>query len=71
MAAERSKRCNAGNRMTKLIEEQVEDEDDEFYNTMYGGFNEEENDGVYEAPEDQEEDIVDSGMVGFCLEKKI
>ncbi|XP_002165194.5 vacuolar protein sorting-associated protein 72 homolog isoform X1 [Hydra vulgaris] len=60
MAAERSKRCNAGNRMSKLIEEQVEDEDDEFYNTMYGGFNEDDDDGVYEAPEDQEEDFVDS-----------
>ena len=35
MAAERSRRHNAGNKMSRLLE--VEDEDD-FYKTTYGGF---------------------------------
>lgn len=65
MAASRSKRSNAGNRMTKLIEEQAEEEsEDNIYNTLYGGFNEEENDQDYEE-EDQEEDIVDSGWSNY------
>lgn len=38
MAASRSRRANAGTKMNKLIEEE-EDEDD-FYKTTYGGFNE-------------------------------
>ena len=37
MAAEREKRSNAGNKMASLLE--AEDEDD-FYKTTYGGFNE-------------------------------
>lgn len=37
MAAERSKRNNAGSKMTQLLE--AEDED-EFYKTTYGGFEE-------------------------------
>ena len=65
MAASRSKRSNAGNRMTKLIEEQAEEEsEDNIYNTLYGGFIEEENDQDYEE-EDQEEDIVDSGWSNY------
>ena len=59
MANNRPVRSNAGNRMTKLIEEQADEEDD-FYKTTYGGFNEEEDDGDYEA-EEIEEDVVDSG----------
>lgn len=60
MAASRSKRSNAGNRMSKLIEEHVEDEsEDNIYNTLYGGFKEEEDDQDYKE-EEQEEDIVDS-----------
>ena len=37
MAAERSRRHNAGNKMSRLLE--AEDEDD-FYKTTYGGFSE-------------------------------
>ena len=37
MAAERERRGNAGSRMHQLLE--AEDEDD-FYKTMYGGFDE-------------------------------
>ena len=37
MAATREKRSTAGNKMSKLLE--AEDEDD-FYKTTYGGFNE-------------------------------
>ena len=37
MAAQREKRTNAGNKMSKLLD--AEDEDD-FYKTTYGGFNE-------------------------------
>lgn len=58
---ERIRRQNAGNRMSKLIEEQVdkEDQDDEFYKNTYGGFDEEAEDGDYES-EEEIEDIVDS-----------
>lgn len=62
MVTDRPKRQNAGNRMSKLLEEQAdEDEDDEFYKNTYGGFDEEEEDVDYES-EEPEEDIVDSGM---------
>ncbi|KAK7473770.1 hypothetical protein BaRGS_00034993 [Batillaria attramentaria] len=44
MAAERSRRDNAGGRMTQLLE--AEDEDD-FYKTTYGGFEEEAEDNDY------------------------
>ena len=37
MAAEREQRVNAGNRMAKLLNEE---EEDDFYKTTYGGFNE-------------------------------
>lgn len=37
MAASRDRRSNAGNKMSRLLE--AEDED-EFYQTTYGGFNE-------------------------------
>merc|ERR1712121_373522 len=62
MASDRPKRSNAGNRMSKLIEEQAEEQDneaDEFYKTTYGGFEEDEEDNDYEE-EEAEEDIVDS-----------
>lgn len=45
MAAEREKRYNAGNRLAKLLNEE---EDDEFYKTTYGGFEELENDVDYQ-----------------------
>ena len=35
LALERSKRQNAGSKMTRLIENE---EDDDFYKTAYGGF---------------------------------
>ena len=37
MAASRERRVNAGSKMAKLIEDE---EEDEFYTTTYGGFNE-------------------------------
>lgn len=45
LAVSRERRGNAGNRMAKLLDE--EDEDD-FYKTTYGGFNEAENDDDYQ-----------------------
>lgn len=56
MAASRSRRSNAGSLMQKLVEDEV---DDEFYNTTYGGFDEEEDDNEYETEED-DVDVVDS-----------
>lgn len=43
MAAERSRRQNAGNKIAKLLDE----EEDEFYKTSYGGFQDEEDDKEY------------------------
>lgn len=37
MAAERSRRNNAGNKISKLLDEE---EEDDFYKTTYGGFDE-------------------------------
>ena len=45
MAAERDRRNNAGTKMSRLLEE--EDEDD-FYKTTYGGFMEEADDVDYQ-----------------------
>jgi vacuolar protein sorting-associated protein 72 len=45
LAATRDKRSNAGNRMSKLLDEE---EDDDFYKTTYGGFAEIENDDDYQ-----------------------
>lgn len=44
MAAQRSRRSNAGNRIAKLLDNE---EEDEFYKTSYGGFQEEEEDKEY------------------------
>lgn len=58
LATGREKRVNAGARMSKLIDEE---EEDEFYSTAYGGFAEIEDDKEFvEQAEDQEEDYVDS-----------
>ncbi|XP_017773451.1 PREDICTED: vacuolar protein sorting-associated protein 72 homolog [Nicrophorus vespilloides] len=54
----RERRNNAGNRMSKLLDEEEECKDD-FYKTNYGGFEETETDNEYEA-EGDDEDIVDS-----------
>ncbi|XP_034828648.1 vacuolar protein sorting-associated protein 72 homolog [Maniola hyperantus] len=54
--AQRERRSNAGNRMAKLLDEE---EEDDFYKTTYGGFEEvaEDNDYVQEREAD---DVVDS-----------
>ncbi len=44
MAATRERRGNAGNKMDKLLDEE---EEDDFYKTSYGGFEETENDRDY------------------------
>ncbi|KAH8244184.1 hypothetical protein KR026_001806 [Drosophila bipectinata] len=56
MAASRSRRNNAGNKIAKLLDEE---EEDDFYKTSYGGFQDEEEDKEYEQ-KDEEEDVVDS-----------
>ncbi|XP_037826311.1 vacuolar protein sorting-associated protein 72 homolog [Lucilia sericata] len=56
MAAQRARRSNAGNRIAKLLDNE---EEDDFYKTSYGGFQEEEEDKEYEQ-KDEEEDVVDS-----------
>lgn len=56
MAASRERRVNAGNKLSKLLNEE---EEDDFYKTTYGGFNEIENDDDYKS-EAEVEDIVDS-----------
>ncbi|CAD6993583.1 vacuolar protein sorting-associated protein 72 homolog [Ceratitis capitata] len=56
MAASRSRRANAGNKIAKLLNEE---EEDEFYKTSYGGFQEEEEDNEY-VQKEEEEDVVDS-----------
>lgn len=45
LATTRDRRCNAGNRISKLLDEE---EDDDFYKTTYGGFSEIENDDDYQ-----------------------
>ncbi|XP_015114434.1 vacuolar protein sorting-associated protein 72 homolog [Diachasma alloeum] len=56
MASQRERRANAGNKMAKLLNEE---EEDEFYKTTYGGFEEVEQDNDY-MMEDEAEDEVDS-----------
>ncbi|XP_011691735.1 PREDICTED: vacuolar protein sorting-associated protein 72 homolog [Wasmannia auropunctata] len=56
MAATREKRVNAGNKMARLLNEE---EEDDFYKTTYGGFDEVEQDNDY-MEEDEAEDEVDS-----------
>ncbi|KAK9875066.1 hypothetical protein WA026_005866 [Henosepilachna vigintioctopunctata] len=54
----RERRVNAGNRLSKLLDEEEECQD-EFYKTNYGGFLDTESDREYEA-EEEGEDVVDS-----------
>ncbi|XP_055679060.1 vacuolar protein sorting-associated protein 72 homolog [Lutzomyia longipalpis] len=56
MAATRERRCNAGNRIARLLDDE---EEDDFYKTSYGGFQEAEDDKDYEQ-KDEEDDVVDS-----------
>lgn len=44
MASTRERRANAGNKMAKLLNEE---EEDDFYKTTYGGFDEVEQDNDY------------------------
>jgi len=44
MAATRERRTNAGNKMARLLNEE---EEDDFYKTTYGGFEEVEQDNDY------------------------
>ncbi|RDD40826.1 Vacuolar protein sorting-associated protein 72-like protein [Trichoplax sp. H2] len=59
MASNRSQRSNAGNRMSRLIDEEAEE--DEFYETAFGGFQEESDDEKYDT-EESEEDVADSDI---------
>lgn len=47
MAAQRSRRANAGSKIGKLIEQETGKDD--FYSTAYGGFEEEVEDQEYEV----------------------
>jgi len=61
MAAERSRRSNAGSRMNKLIEEAEDEvEKDDFYKTTYGGFEEEECDEDFKSDAEEADDSFDS-----------
>lgn len=60
LAATRSRRSNAGNRMGHLIQE----EEDEFYRNLYGGFDEEEDDGDFDCGEEADEDDDDDDADG-------
>ncbi|XP_013188158.2 vacuolar protein sorting-associated protein 72 homolog [Amyelois transitella] len=54
--AQRERRSNAGNRMAKLLDEE---EEDDFYKTTYGGFQDVEEDRDY-VEEREQDDVVDS-----------
>lgn len=56
MAATRERRSNAGNKLARLLDEE---EEDDFYKTTYGGFNEEAEDNDFHFV-DEEADEVDS-----------
>lgn len=60
MAATRERRSNAGNRIAKLLNE--EEEDEEIYKTLYGGFQEtaDDIDYIQQNVKDDDEDSVDS-----------
>lgn len=57
LANSREQRCTAGNRMSKLLDAE---EEDEFYKTTYGGFNDESGDDEYHGDHSDTEDEVDS-----------
>ena len=64
MASSRSRRSNAGSKMASLLNEEEKEATagkDEFYETKYGGFLEEKDDGdfAYQSP-GEEDDRVDS-----------
>ncbi|XP_072530140.1 vacuolar protein sorting 72 homolog a [Salminus brasiliensis] len=57
LALGREQRCTAGNRMAKLLDAE---EEDDFYKTTYGGFNDESGDDEYRGDHSDTEDEVDS-----------
>ncbi|KAG9460418.1 hypothetical protein GDO78_021937, partial [Eleutherodactylus coqui] len=57
LAESRAPRKTAGNRLSGLLNRE---EEDEFYKTTYGGFNEESGDEEYNDDRDASEDEVDS-----------
>lgn len=57
MAGGRAPRKTAGNRLSGLLEAE---EEDEFYQTTYGGFTEESGDDEYQGDQSDTEDEVDS-----------
>lgn len=58
MAASRERRANAGNRISNLLNEE---EEEEIYKTLYGGFQEIEDDKEYvQLKQDDDDDSVDS-----------
>ncbi|XP_030644924.1 vacuolar protein sorting 72 homolog a [Chanos chanos] len=57
LASSREQRKTAGNRMSKLLDAE---EEDEFYKTTYGGFNDESGDDEYRGEHSDTEDEVDS-----------
>ncbi|XP_023700350.1 vacuolar protein sorting-associated protein 72 homolog [Paramormyrops kingsleyae] len=57
LAFSREPRMTAGNRMSKLLDAE---EEDEFYKTTYGGFNDESGDDEYKGDQSDTEDEVDS-----------
>lgn len=59
MAANRERRANAGNRISNLLND--EEEEEEIYKTLYGGFNEIEDDKDYiQIKQEDDDDSVDS-----------
>lgn len=56
LATTRSRRANAGNRMSKMIQ----DEEDEFYANLYGGFHEEEDDVDFDDSDENSYDSFES-----------
>uniref|UniRef100_A0A914HF00 Vacuolar protein sorting-associated protein 72 homolog n=1 Tax=Globodera rostochiensis TaxID=31243 RepID=A0A914HF00_GLORO len=63
LALTRARRPNAGRKMAELMAQQMNEVDDDFYGTVYGGFGEGEQDEDFESPphsSDEEEAEVDS-----------
>ncbi|CAH8632294.1 unnamed protein product [Heterobilharzia americana] len=59
ISVDRKRRLNAGAKMARLLNEE---EEDEFYSTVYGGFTEEAEDADYQS-ESSVEDVIDSDFV--------
>lgn len=57
MAANRERRSNAGNKLARLLDEE---EEDDFYKTTYGGFNEDVEDNDFQFVDEEAQDEVDS-----------